>query len=68
MFDLLPQNVIGKIYQFDFTYHRVFNLCLLELELNFHHKKLLKDVLLKFTREKIIYHYFINDHIKNIFI
>ena len=38
MFDLLPQNVIGKIYQFDFTYHRVFNLCLLELELNFHHK------------------------------
>jgi hypothetical protein len=68
MYDLLPQNVLTKIYEYDFTYRHIFNLCLLELELNFHHKKCLSEVILKFTREKMIYHYFINQHINNIFV
>ena len=67
MYDLLPQNVLTKIYEYDFTYRRVFNLCLLELELNFHHKKCLKDVIMRYTREKIIYSYFINNHLNELF-
>lgn len=60
----LPQNILSLIYEYDYTYSRVFNLCLLELELYFHHHKILRNVILSFKKEKLLFKYYIDDNIR----
>lgn len=60
----LPQNVLSLIYQYDYTYKRVFNLCLLELELYFQHHRVLRNVILSFKHDKLLFKYYVNDNIR----
>lgn len=60
----LPQNILSLIYQYDYTYRRVFNLCLLELELYFQHHKVLRNVILSFKQDKLLFKYYVNDNIR----
>ena len=64
MFYNLPQDVLSLIYSYDYTYYRLFNLCLLELELYFQHHRVLRNVILSFRRDKLIFKYYVDDNIR----
>ena len=55
----LPKNCLDLIYHFDITYHRYFNLVLLELDLYWKHHRILRNVVLTFHRENLLFKYYV---------
>lgn len=51
----LPQHLIHKVLTFDLTYRRIYNLCLLELSLLWHHHETLNNIINRFKREALLF-------------
>jgi len=60
----LPKNCLDLIYQYDITYYRYFNLVLLELDLYWKHHRILRNVVLTFHRENLLFKYYVEENIR----
>lgn len=60
----LPKNCLDLIYHFDMTYHRYFNLVLLELDLYWKHHRILRNVVLTFHRENLLFKYYVEENLR----
>ena len=60
----LPKNCLDLIYHFDITYHRYFNLVLLELDLYWKHHRILRNVVLTFHRENLLFKYYVEENLR----
>lgn len=57
LFDL-PKNLQEQIFELDPTYYEIFNMCILELNLNFQQYQELNKLLRNFYRQKAIFHHY----------
>jgi hypothetical protein len=60
----LPKNCLDLIYDFDMTFHRYFNLVLLELDLYWKHHRILRNVVLTFHRENLLFKYYVEENLR----
>jgi hypothetical protein len=54
----LPPFLQSKIFEYDNTYYAIYNLCMLELNLNYRHYKEINKMLRDFYRQRIIFKYY----------
>ncbi len=60
----LPKNCLDLIYQYDMTFYRYFNLVLLELDLYWKHHRILRNVVLTFHRENLLFKYYVEENLR----
>lgn len=60
----LPNNCLTLIYEYDPTYLYLFNLVLLELQLNYKHSRILRNVIMTFHNEKLRFKYYLDENIR----
>lgn len=51
----LPSHLLTKVFEYDLTYRRVYNVCLLELALLWHHHETLHNIINRFKRETLLF-------------
>lgn len=62
----LPPYLQEKVFEYDPTFYEIFNICMIELNLNFNHTKELNKMLRNFCRQKIIFIHYANQNISNL--
>jgi hypothetical protein len=62
----LPDHLIRNVFEFDRTYHAIFNICLLEMMLNFNEHREINKILRNMFRRKITFIYFAENEIGTI--
>lgn len=58
----LPETLQEKIYEFDSTFYELFNMCMLELNLNFKQHNEINKMLRNFMRQKILFKYYVDQN------
>lgn len=51
----LPSHLLSLVYAYDPTYHHVFNICLLELQLLWEHHDTLNNLMERFRRDILLF-------------
>tara|TARA_A100001011_G_C13535080_1_gene526140 strand:- start:269 stop:484 length:216 start_codon:yes stop_codon:yes gene_type:complete len=62
----LPENCIKNIYEFDRTYHEIFQFCLIEMMINFQECAEMNRLLRKAIKRKYFFFEFANFRIQDI--
>lgn len=62
----LPPFLQSKIFEYDNTYYEIYNLCMLELNLNFKQYQEINKMLRNFYRQRIIFQYYANNNINEL--
>ena len=62
----LPPYIQEKVFKYDRTYVEIFNICMIELNLNFNHTHELNKMLRNFCRQKIIFIHYANQNISSL--
>lgn len=62
----LPKCLQERVYEYDKTYYELFNICMIELNLNFNHTRELNKMLRNFCRQKIVFLHYANQNISNL--
>lgn len=62
----LPPYLQSKIFEYDNTYYEIYNLVMLELNLNFKQYQEINKMLRNFYRQRIIFKYYANNNINEL--
>lgn len=62
----LPPFIQEKVFEYDSTYYEIYNICMIEMLLNFNHTQEMNKLLRNFCRQKIIFIHYANQNISNL--
>ncbi len=62
----LPEILQENVFKFDSTYYEIYNLCMLELNLNFKQYSEINKMLRNFYKQRIIFRYYVDSEISEL--